>query len=511
MVFNDDEYSGLADQLLVLFAGLDSVHGVFHPERVEGKKQVGRSITVREPVTKQLWVSHLKGISGLGIVPINAQSECLWAAIDVDNYDLDDKELLNKISKTPLLFCRSKSGGAHLYLFCSVPVRGSLVREYLRNTVGLLGIATSEIFPKQERIYIDRGDVGNWLNMPYFGDTRKCIALDEAGEVVELNTYQFIETIIKRRVTPEQLEKGDKIDYEESAFSSGPPCLQVMTEKGFPEHTRNTVLLNVGVYCKLAFPDKWKMMLRTYNEKLFKGGPLTDKEVETIIKSLDKKHYSYQCRTEPLMSFCNSGLCKSRKYGIASSRRSFPDIVSIAKLSGDVAKFILYFESGDRMEVSAEELLSNSKFAIKYLNDKNEVLFPIKKEDWMTYVRGLLDQSIEIKDETLFSRSMIPSLFQQFVIVRLSTQPTDVANNKVFYDPEERKVRFRLESLYSFIKMKRENITRQDIVMYFRDERKALSTVIKDKLRRSVKVKSVFLSEEEAQAVEEKMASDKVL
>jgi hypothetical protein len=36
----------------------------------------------------------------------------------------------------------------------------------------LLGFAGSEVFPKQQKILVDRGDTGNFLNMPYFAGSR---------------------------------------------------------------------------------------------------------------------------------------------------------------------------------------------------------------------------------------------------------------------------------------------------------------------------------------------------
>jgi hypothetical protein len=49
----------------------------------------------------------------------NEDDACLWGAIDIDQYPLDHSEVLKRLSRLelPLVVCRSKSGGAHLYLF----------------------------------------------------------------------------------------------------------------------------------------------------------------------------------------------------------------------------------------------------------------------------------------------------------------------------------------------------------------------------------------------------------
>ena len=329
---------------MLLFSGLTSAHGTFFPTRMEGKKQIGNAKTVREPIVEELWVSHLSGKMGLGIVAIDEQSECRWAAIDIDDYDLDLEHILKLIENTPLVCCRSKSGGAHLYIFCIQPVSARIMRDYLRNTVGNLGLGTSEIFPKQDQIFAERGDVGNWLNMPYYGNDRVCVISNGKG-IEELDAQKFVFLAYKKRVPVTFFDKTDKIDYDKSPIEGGPPCLQVMSINGFPPHTRNISLFNIGVYLKRATPDQWKMMIRQFNKKLFADKPLSEKEVDEITKSLDKKEYAYQCYEEPLCSFCNAKLCRTRKYGI-SNVVGLPIINSVTKVTGDLSMWFIDVEGG---------------------------------------------------------------------------------------------------------------------------------------------------------------------
>ena len=98
-----------------LFEGLTRAHGQYTlsgTQRSDGKQQ-GRATTVREDVTLDKWDLHLKGKKGLGIIPINDDSNCKFGAIDVDTYkDLDYNEVLQKVNqlKLPLYPCKSKSG-----------------------------------------------------------------------------------------------------------------------------------------------------------------------------------------------------------------------------------------------------------------------------------------------------------------------------------------------------------------------------------------------------------------
>jgi hypothetical protein len=163
------------ERMMSLFAGLEDVHGTHGlPELDEngvkwGIKKTAR--TVREPVTLEMWAKHLEGKRPLGIVPIRRDSTSVWGSIDVDEYDIDALEVVKKVeaAKLPLVPCRSKSGGLHLFLFASEPVEAELMQGVLRHIAATLGFAGSEIFPKQTKILVDKGDHGSWMVVPYFG------------------------------------------------------------------------------------------------------------------------------------------------------------------------------------------------------------------------------------------------------------------------------------------------------------------------------------------------------
>lgn len=503
-----EELVNRANVMMSLFQGLHSAHGIFEPGSLDDKgKLQGRFSTVREPITVKLWVSHLKGENGLGIIPINEQSKCKWGVIDVDDYSLDWVELLNSISSLPFVVCRSKSGGVHLFLFLEEETNCKIVRDYLRNVVGLLGLGRTDIFPKQDKTLADRGDVGNWLNMPYYGNNRKCIIL-EGGEIKELEIQEFTRLAYKKKINPSFFKTAKEIDYDASPIEQGPPCLQIMSLKGFPPHTRNVSLFNIGVYAKKATPDQWKLMVRQFNRVLFKDHPLTEREVDDIIKSLDKKTYSYQCYQEPLCSFCNAKLCRTRKYGI-STVVGLPIVNSVTKITGDLSMFFLDVEGG-RLELTAEELYDNRRFNIKCLNDLNILPSPMKMEQWAAFIQSLLDQSVEIRDESMFSRQEIPQMFQQFIVTRLSKNLGDLDANRTYYDPNEMEIRFKFDAFTNFLRFRKIDINKGAIVMYFK-MRGSRSSTTKDKMRRSIRFIAVRLTDEEIASVQERQKKEDVL
>ena len=174
-----------------IFSGLDIAYGTYKIEGSRGDgKQAGKAVVVRKPPTDDLWEKHLEGVEpSLGIIPIRADNTCIWGCIDIDQYPLDHLGLVTKIRKLnlPLVVCRSKSGGAHAFLFTKEPVSAAMMQNCLQACAALLGESGREIFPKQSEILVDRGDTGNFLNLHYFaGDNGMRYAINDEGAAATL-------------------------------------------------------------------------------------------------------------------------------------------------------------------------------------------------------------------------------------------------------------------------------------------------------------------------------------
>jgi hypothetical protein len=64
------------------------------------------------------------------------------------------------------------------------------MRQKLQMMASALGYAKAEIFPKQSKIMADRGDVGNFLNMPYHGGDRTVkYAIDDDGNSLTIENF----------------------------------------------------------------------------------------------------------------------------------------------------------------------------------------------------------------------------------------------------------------------------------------------------------------------------------
>ena len=156
-------------RMMNLFRGQDRGYGTYDLTGSVVDKVTGKNVavpykiaTVKQPVTADIWAGHLNGESAIGIIPIRDDSTCYFGAIDVDIYkDFDSVSFIKNIYNKglPLVPCRSKSGGLHLYLFLKDAAPAEMVRKKLQAMAGFLGQGDAEIFPKQDTVLADRGDM----------------------------------------------------------------------------------------------------------------------------------------------------------------------------------------------------------------------------------------------------------------------------------------------------------------------------------------------------------------
>jgi hypothetical protein len=319
-----------------IFSGLDIAYGTYKIESSRGDgKQAGKAVVVRKPPTDDLWVKHLEGAEpSLGIIPIRADNSCIWGCIDIDQYPLDHLGLIKKVRslELPMVVCRSKSGGAHVFLFTKEPIPAAEMQRFLKACAALLGEAGREIFPKQAEILVDRGDTGNFLNLPYFGgDMSTRYAIKDDGSAATLEEFY---ALYDQWVQDPDLRFPEEPKEPDHPIKDGPPCLQALCAQGVPEGTRNNALFNIGIYLKKIIPIHWDDALVEHNLK-YVSPPLPNNEVQVLVKQLHKKDYKYKCKDAPLNSFCNSGLCRTRKHGIGAHGPDSPQMSSLSKYNSE--------------------------------------------------------------------------------------------------------------------------------------------------------------------------------
>lgn len=387
-----------AQRLHDLFYGSDLAHGTFEvrgAERGTDGKKKGRANVVREPATVELWQEHLNGGMGLGIIPIRSDNTCMWGAIDIDDYKTDHKTIVKKLRthNVPAVVGRSKSGGAHIWFFLTEPIPAADMQAKLQGLAAGLGSADCEIFPKQDKILVDRGDTGNFLNMPYHNGTKNMrFGFNDEGE--GLTAEEFVEYAEKFRQTADQFYDIDTSFgvTDDEHLPEGPPCLQYLCKNGFTPGSRNNAMFNLGVYARQADADNWESMLHKYNTDYFHP-PLARSEVETVIKQLKKKDYYYKCDDQPIKPHCNKDLCKTRKFGVGQGATS--NVTGIIKIDGDPPIFIVTID-GKPVETSTEGVHNQGVFQKDCIRQLN--IFPptVNSRAWQTRMQNLLDNVVVV-------------------------------------------------------------------------------------------------------------------
>ena len=200
----------MIDKFIHIFSGSSSAYGQTRKTDEfddRGKHKTKSFIIKREP-TSQMFQDHLDGKDpALGIIPINEKNKCRWACIDIDQYDgFDHKQLIDQIKKHkfPLIVCRSKSGGAHVFLFTNDFAPAAVFRSRLKEMAAKLGYANAEIFPKQNKVDMTKGGTGSFLNLPYHNANRSLrYAVKDDGSAMTLEEF-FVE-YDKVKLTEDQL------------------------------------------------------------------------------------------------------------------------------------------------------------------------------------------------------------------------------------------------------------------------------------------------------------------
>ena len=209
-----------------IFEGLKIAYGQYQKGDVaaNGDKQKGKAFIVRQNVSDDLWEKHLQGEGpALGIIPITEDNTCRWGCIDIDEYNFDHSKLIQSIRtfNFPLIVCRSKSGGAHVFLFTKEFISAALMQTTLKKFAKVLGYEGSEIFPKQTEILVERGDTGNFLNLPYYNGTKGLrYAINDNGSSCTLEEFYQLydvhscseEEVKKIKVEEKKIEEAFPLD-----------------------------------------------------------------------------------------------------------------------------------------------------------------------------------------------------------------------------------------------------------------------------------------------------------
>jgi len=434
----------------------------------QGKKQ-GFSKTITDKLlTIELYKDHLEGKKGLGIIPINELTgKCKFAVIDIDLYDTNFSLYISAIEKNnfPIVPFKSKSGGLHLYIFFKEESSTIKAKEILKIFSFLLSIdillknkkdSVVEIFPKQAKLM--KGQIGNWINAPYFNAEKTNTFAIKNEKNLTLN--EALLYIKEKQTTINDVE--DMLNN--LIYNDAPPCLQLLNILNpFEENTgRNTYLFSFGVYFKKKDENFFEQNLKEINLELL--NPLPEKElVSTIISSLKKRDYLYKCKENPLCDFCNKQVCKERELGVGKDGGYFSSI-EIGKLY-QFKTSQPYYEWEMRLQgqeqfirlrfKSEDEIIKQDTFLRLCMRDLYELPSKLKQSEWFLKVNQALKE-IEIiqvsEEEDTSEYTILKNLIIEFLTTRAMAETKDqIFAKRVYFDLITKEYIFRVKDLSEYI------------------------------------------------------------
>lgn len=447
--------AAIPERFLELFRGFEGAHGTYTEEEFnenKKKQEIKKSAwTAKTPVTSKLWGHHLSGQYHLGIITITEQANCWWGAVDIDDYSVDHMAVVARLAslKVPALVCRTKSGGAHVYLFFSEPIPASVVMPKLRELSAALGYGGSEVFPKQTEVVSEQRGFGNWLNMPYYGgDQTKSYCYGPNGR--GLSTEQFVAAAERSRLSPPQFQKM-QLTLSVDGWEDCPPCLEHLAGAGVEQGVQNNALFSFGVLAKKMDSENWESTLRKWNEEFFRPPHPLDR-IGSVIASLRKRDYNYKCKDAPCVNHCNMALCRTREFGIGPGGGA--DIIdSVSVVATEPPTFYVLLKMGSTVECNSEQMLNPRAFQ-KCALEQTRMVFPQYKMDtWLPQVQRAIENAttISVPSEVGVSGQLIELVERFCTDMHAATDKDGLLLGKPWHDEDTGKVWFRLRDLAEFL------------------------------------------------------------
>lgn len=460
-----------AKRLAALFCGLERAYGVAVPtERKDARGKVGaRYQTKREPLVEAEWEKHLAGEHCLVPIPIRDDATAGFGAIDIDTYPLDHKKLTARVEELglPLVNCRSKSGGAHLFLFLAEPYDAETIQDRLMSWAAALGYAGVEVFPKQVSL-ANENDTGNGIAAPYRNAINSLeYALAPNGDSLDLEG--FLDLAESRRVRGETLADIQLPDVD-ADLDGAPPCLCQWARLGVGEGQRNDVLFDYAVFCKKKWPDSWRDKLEEMNRRYLEP-PLPAPEFLAIAKSVSgSKEYTYRSKCQG--PYCQPQLCRKQEFGRGGGYDD-PGVVldNLTIVNTDPKTYYLDV-NGRRVELTSDCLLNQRKFELRVLEQLDILVQPMKAGAWRKLVNKLLAQKeVEEAPPDATDRGQLVLHLHEFLDQYVDPDRDKLRLEHAWYDELSGRTYFQSKDFITYLKKNRiHGFTTKDVYNALRAE-----------------------------------------
>ena len=408
----------MVEEFVKLFTGLTENFGKADMSKVEFDKEKNKIkpyyVWAQEPVTPTHYQQHLDGKISIGIQPCTREGKVSFGCIDVDpnNYkDFKVSALLFLIEqhKLPVIPCRSKSGGLHIYLYMKEEITAQTMRDALLTLLLPLDLKrTTELYPKQVELVPDeKGNLaGNFINLPYQNKKETTrYAVNKNNEPLSLE--EFIKAAQNSRLTAAELTSLVTRCNEailkggDPEFADGPCCLQRLSKSKLTDG-RDRFMYNYMVFAKKKYKDKWQDKVSAANYS-YLTEPWEKTYLDKKIKAWDKDTAGHTCNDEIIGPQCMKHICVKRAFGVASDTTStFPLIsgLQILYYTIPVLRFMVEKPDGTPVQCEAtdpttfttQRKLLNIIWLQAHFYPK-----PLKQDDYINFLNEVIKNPTEIR------------------------------------------------------------------------------------------------------------------
>ena len=229
----------MLSDFMTLFAGRTDAWGT------------GRGEVKRGAVTPALYEAHLAGKGeGLGVFPLLDEAVVNFAVIDLDEPDFRAARDMQDLLPGVTWLEESRSGNAHVWAFFTEPCEAWVARGLMREATVAIDKPRVEVFPKQDRLM--EGMVGNYINLPYFGNTRPMLDAASSTEFVERALLRNDPESWRKRArfmglaAPEEREQHSEFGDQAKLHACAEHIIANRFDNPIREGHRNTVYFNVA-------------------------------------------------------------------------------------------------------------------------------------------------------------------------------------------------------------------------------------------------------------------------
>ncbi|MBI1282538.1 MAG: hypothetical protein GC179_30710 [Anaerolineaceae bacterium] len=449
-----NQETNIIERFSKLFQGYTKAHAVTRitgPADEKTGKVPSQTRTIHKKANREDYERHLKGDeTGLCIYPLMDDNKNVkWACIDVDTYPVDFETLERDVVQNgyPFVITKTKSNGACLWLFFKQKISAAVVQVKLKNMAATLGLSKCEQNPKQTS-RANAEEPGNGVNLPYFGDARKCF---HQGKEIELES--FLELAYERRTSMDALVKLETSGHGKD-FLDGPPCLQSYAFDGCPDNYNNA-MLNVAIYFRLKNPNTWREDTLEFNQRW--PEPEKAGNIQKLLDGVEAKGYHYTCTKPPICDYCNFKECQKREFGVKAAGEAIV-INKIVEFASDPPVYDVTINGKLVKGLDSTAMLSHYHFERRYFEQCRAIMPHVSLKQWKALIATAMENVLEVSGN--YPEASIPGIMQSHLMTFINErakfdeeQKDQILTGNVWID-KANVAHFAPETFASFLKLR---------------------------------------------------------